>query len=50
MSAASYHETCMSKEMNDVPVKKKKISMLLQIAILFAIAAFTIGVMLSNEV
>ncbi len=50
MSAASYHESCMSKEMNDVPVKKKKISMLLQIAILFAIGAVMIGVLLSNEV
>ena len=38
----------MSKEMNDVPVKKKKISMLLQIAILFAIGAVTIGVLLSK--
>lgn len=36
--------------MNDVPVKKKRISMLLQIAILFAIGAVTIGVLLSNEV
>ncbi len=36
--------------MSEVPVKKKKISLLLQIAILFVIGAVIIGILLSTEV